>query len=57
MDMQSIQSARGRKSDYSAPTLETLSITVEQGFQGSGGAYGDEGGAGDYLNPGDDYNL
>lgn len=54
---QHILNPRGGESGYSAPTIETLEITVEQGFQGSGGAYGDEGGAGDYLNPGDDYDL
>lgn len=57
MDTHPIKSVRGGEFPYCAPTLETLLITVEQGFQGSGGNYGDEGGAGDYLEPGNDYEL
>lgn len=57
MNTHPIEPTRGGEFGYSAPTLETLLITVEQGFQGSGGTYGDEGGAGDYLEPGNDYNF
>lgn len=57
MKMHPIKSTRGGEFAYTAPTLETILIAVEQGFQGSGGTYGNEGEAGDYLEPGNDYEL
>lgn len=44
-----ILNTRGGEFDYSAPTLEILSVTVEQGFAASERDYGDYGDPGDDL--------
>lgn len=46
-----ILNTRGGKFDYSAPTLEILSVTVEQGFAATSPSWEDYG---DYGDPGDD---
>ena len=46
-----ILNTRGGEFDYSAPTLEILSVTVEQGFAATSPSWEDYG---DYGDPGDD---
>ena len=46
-----ILNTRGGEFDYSAPALEILSVTVEQGFAATSPSWEDYG---DYGDPGDD---
>lgn len=46
-----ILNTRGGEFDYSAPTLEILSVTVEQGFAATSPSWEDYG---DYGDPGKD---
>ncbi len=46
-----ILNTRGGEFDYSAPTLEILSVNVEQGFAATSPSWEDYG---DYGDPGDD---
>lgn len=46
-----ILNTRGGEFDYSAPTLEILSVTVEQGFAATSPSWEDYG---EYGDPGDD---
>lgn len=55
-----ILNSRGGEFDYSAPTLEILSVNVEQGFATSGSSwdnYGDYGYAGGDLEKDDYYDY
>lgn len=55
-----ILNTRGGEFDYSAPTLEILSVTVEQGFAATSPSwedYGDYGFAGDDLMDDDYYDY
>lgn len=47
--------AKGGGTSYTAPTIETLNVSIEKGFGDS--AFGEEGAAGGDVAPGNDYDL
>lgn len=47
---------RGGELEYSTPALDIIDIRIEKGFADSD-PYGQEGGAGDDLGPGNDYEF